>query len=151
MDLSHLLPPKPSILAALLERRRLRAGFRGIYRKYRAYTLIHEATYVDNLELCAKFGAAPGCVVECGVWRGGMMRRHGGGARRRSRLLSVRQLRGIAAARAKTWTVRAAVAWQNRYQLADLLQQLHRRGRGSCGGNETFRRDFIFARQGMVQ
>ena len=73
MDLSHLLPPKPSILAALLERRRLRAGFRGIYRKYRAYTLVHEAAYVDNLELCAKFGAAPGCVVECGVWRGGMM------------------------------------------------------------------------------
>ena len=25
-----------------------------------------------NLELCDKFAATPGCVVECGVWRGGM-------------------------------------------------------------------------------
>jgi hypothetical protein len=66
------LVPKPSIVAALLERRRLRVGFRGIYRKYRDYTQIHEAKYVDNLELCAKFGAIGGCVVECGVWRGGM-------------------------------------------------------------------------------
>ena len=72
MSLSYLLLPKPSIVAAILERRRLRAGFRGIYRKYRAYTQIHEAMYVDNLELCAKFEAMRGCVVECGVWRGGM-------------------------------------------------------------------------------
>lgn len=47
-------------------------GYRAIYRKYRAATMIHEAMYVDNLELCAKLGAVPGCVVECGVWRGGM-------------------------------------------------------------------------------
>lgn len=72
MDLSYLQIPKPSIIAAILERRRLRAGFRTIYRKYRASTLVHEAAYVDNLELCAKFRATPGCVVECGVWRGGM-------------------------------------------------------------------------------
>lgn len=71
MSLSYLLP-KPSIVAAILERRRLRAGFRSIYRKYSAYTQIHEAMYVDNLELCAKFAAMRGCVVECGVWRGGM-------------------------------------------------------------------------------
>jgi len=71
MSLSDLIPP-PSVLVAILERRCLRAGFRRIYRKYRACTLVHEAAYVDNLELCAKFGATPGCVVECGVWRGGM-------------------------------------------------------------------------------
>jgi O-methyltransferase len=34
--------------------------------------MIYEAMYVDNLELCVKFGGTPGCVVECGVWRGGM-------------------------------------------------------------------------------
>ncbi len=72
MSFSDLIPP-PSILVAIFEKRRLRLGFRGIYRKYRAYTMIHEAMYVDNLELCAKFGATPGCVVECGVWRGGMI------------------------------------------------------------------------------
>jgi len=64
--------PKPSVIAAILERRRRRAGFRGIYRKYRDYTQIHEAKFVDNLELCARFEAISGCVVECGVWRGGM-------------------------------------------------------------------------------
>jgi O-methyltransferase len=71
MNLSDLIPP-PSVFAAIYERRRLRTGFRRIYRKYLAYTLVHEAAYVDNLELCAKFGATPGCIVECGVWRGGM-------------------------------------------------------------------------------
>lgn len=35
--------------------------------------MIHEAAYVNNLELCARFSAIPGCVVECGVWRGGMI------------------------------------------------------------------------------
>ena len=35
--------------------------------------MIYEAMYVDNLELCARFAAVPGCVVECGVWRGGMV------------------------------------------------------------------------------
>lgn len=72
MSLSYLQIPKLSVIAALLERRRLRARFRGIYRKYRDYTQVHEAVYVDNLELCARFGSVRGCVVECGVWRGGM-------------------------------------------------------------------------------
>ena len=66
------LLPKPSVIAANLERRRLRSGFREIYRKFRAYTMIHEAKYVNNLELCFEFKGTPGCVVECGVWRGGM-------------------------------------------------------------------------------
>ena len=50
MYLSELLI-KPSIVAAILGRRRLRAGFREIYRKFRPYTMIHEAMFVDNLEL----------------------------------------------------------------------------------------------------
>jgi O-methyltransferase len=72
MSLPGLIP-SPSILVAIIQKRRLRLGFRGIYRKYRAYTMIYEAMYVDNLELCARFAAVPGCVVECGVWRGGMV------------------------------------------------------------------------------
>ena len=71
MSFSDLLP-KPSTIAAHFERRRLRVGFLDIYRKYRAYTMIHEARYMANLELCDKFAATSGCVVECGVWRGGM-------------------------------------------------------------------------------
>src|SRR5258708_24726074 len=72
MSLSDLIPP-PSVIVTILENRRLRKGFRGLYRKYRAFTMIHEAAYVNNLELCARFATVPGCVVECGVWRGGMI------------------------------------------------------------------------------
>jgi O-methyltransferase len=72
MSFSDLLP-RPGLIAAGLERRRLRAGFRALYRKYRTRTLVHEAMYVDNLELCARLASIPGCVVECGVWRGGMI------------------------------------------------------------------------------
>lgn len=71
MSFADLL--KPAVIAAGLERRRLRLGCRALYHKYRNQTLVHEAMYVDNLELCAKFADIPGCVVECGVWRGGMI------------------------------------------------------------------------------
>jgi O-methyltransferase len=71
MSLSDLIP-HPSLVVAILEKRRLRVSFREIYRKYHAYTMIHEARYVNNLELCFGFRNIPGCVVECGVWRGGM-------------------------------------------------------------------------------
>ncbi len=72
MSLSDLLP-KPGVIAANLERRRLRASFREIYRKFRSFTMLHEAKYVNNLELCFEFKEISGCVVECGVWRGGMI------------------------------------------------------------------------------
>ncbi len=72
MSLSDLIPP-PSVLVTILKNRRLRKGFRGLYRKYRAYTMIHEASYVNNLELCARFAVISGSVAECGVWRGGMI------------------------------------------------------------------------------
>ena len=71
MSLSDLLP-RPAVIAASLERRRLRSTFREIYRKFRAYTMLHEGKYVNNLELCFEYKRIPGCVVECGVWRGGM-------------------------------------------------------------------------------
>ena len=149
MSLSDLIPP-PSVLAAILERRRLRNGFRRIYSKYRAYTMIHEAMYVNNLELCAKFGATPGCVVECGVWRGGMSAGMAEvlGADRDYFLFD--SFEGLPPAR-EDLDGASAVAWQSNTAVADLLQQLHRRGRGSGGSNEAFRRNFILARQGMVQ
>ncbi len=34
--------------------------------------MIPESIYLGNLDLCRKF-AVPGCIVECGVWRGGMI------------------------------------------------------------------------------
>lgn len=43
-----------------------------LHRKYRAYTMIPWWAWRDNLALCLAHARAPGCLVECGVWRGGM-------------------------------------------------------------------------------
>src|ERR1700736_3521338 len=45
---------------------------RPIYRKYRTFTMIDGPTYLKNLMLAHSFRHIPGCVIECGVWRGGM-------------------------------------------------------------------------------
>ncbi len=56
-----------------LRRSLMRRPLWGIYRKYHDSTLIPGLRYVRNLELVRRFLQAPGCVVECGVWRGGMI------------------------------------------------------------------------------
>lgn len=43
-----------------------------LHRKYRAYTMVPLRLWQDNLALCARHGQGAGCLVECGVWRGGM-------------------------------------------------------------------------------
>ncbi len=43
-----------------------------IYQRYSDLTMIRVETYVDNLELARRAVPVSGCVVECGVWRGGM-------------------------------------------------------------------------------
>jgi O-methyltransferase len=42
-------------------------------RKYREFTMIPPALYADNLRQVYEVARVPGCVVECGVWRGGMI------------------------------------------------------------------------------
>lgn len=44
-----------------------------IYARYRAFTMLPRATYVRNLRLAEQVADVPGCVVECGTWRGGMI------------------------------------------------------------------------------
>ena len=44
----------------------------GIYRQIKDYTMISEAAFCRNLALAETVHGIPGCVVECGVWRGGM-------------------------------------------------------------------------------
>jgi len=34
--------------------------------------MLHPGTYVINIMLCADLAPVSGCIVECGVWRGGM-------------------------------------------------------------------------------
>jgi len=44
-----------------------------VYNKYSHFTMIPKNLYIDNLLLCRKVKDEPGDVVECGVWRGGMI------------------------------------------------------------------------------
>lgn len=44
-----------------------------IFIKYRGFTMIPEQIYIENLELSKKVTQIEGDIVECGVWRGGMI------------------------------------------------------------------------------
>lgn len=43
-----------------------------VYEHYKEFTMVPEPIFVDNLKLVWDFKHVNGCVVECGVWRGGM-------------------------------------------------------------------------------
>lgn len=46
--------------------------FGRIYHRFREFTMIPREMYINNLILAETVRGIPGCVVECGVWRGGM-------------------------------------------------------------------------------
>ncbi len=43
-----------------------------IFHRYSEYTMIPAMKFASNALLCEKKGITEGCIVECGVWRGGM-------------------------------------------------------------------------------
>ncbi len=43
-----------------------------VYKKYSAFTMISRDRFITNLALCQRRAPKQGCIVECGVWRGGM-------------------------------------------------------------------------------
>lgn len=43
-----------------------------IYERFADFTMIPRPIYLDNLRLAERVASLPGCIVECGVWRGGM-------------------------------------------------------------------------------
>jgi len=46
--------------------------YMNLYKKYKDFTMIPITQFVDNLAMVDKFKNIHGCIVECGVWRGGM-------------------------------------------------------------------------------
>jgi O-methyltransferase len=44
-----------------------------LYRKYSKFTMIPVEEYIRNLILAKRIKEIKGCIVECGVWRGGMI------------------------------------------------------------------------------
>lgn len=43
------------------------------FERCREYTMVDAQTFCDNLALAERVKNIPGCVVECGVWKGGMI------------------------------------------------------------------------------
>jgi O-methyltransferase len=46
---------------------------RTLFERYERFTMIPFEWYSDNLQICREFAQPEGCIVECGVWRGGMV------------------------------------------------------------------------------
>jgi hypothetical protein len=61
-----------SALRSLTRRHWQRADKLRIYRQFERFTMIPANVYADNLELAVRVDRLAGCIVECGVWRGGM-------------------------------------------------------------------------------
>lgn len=47
--------------------------YSNFYLKNKGYTMIDEKTYINNLKIAEKAKNITGDIVECGVWRGGMI------------------------------------------------------------------------------
>lgn len=43
-----------------------------ILRKYKGFTMVSTLDGISNLVICTERAPSSGCIVECGVWRGGM-------------------------------------------------------------------------------
>jgi hypothetical protein len=47
--------------------------YQRLYDKYKPFTMIRPTAYVNNLAVVNEYRDVPGCIIECGTWRGGMI------------------------------------------------------------------------------
>ncbi len=47
--------------------------YKTLFKKYKDFTMVHEESYISNLRAAKRSSRVEGDVVECGVWRGGMI------------------------------------------------------------------------------
>jgi O-methyltransferase len=89
----------------------------GVVRKYRGFTLVSPRVALLNLLVADRVRSVPGCVVECGVWKGGMIAAlaESLGPRRGYHLFD--SFEGLPPAQPVDGT--AALAWQRGRGLAD--------------------------------
>jgi O-methyltransferase len=59
-------------IRAAIKRRHVYARWRRVYARLKNYTMVDEETFCHNLFLAKMVQNVSGCVIECGVWRGGM-------------------------------------------------------------------------------
>jgi O-methyltransferase len=60
-------------ISGYVRTRQHRRNLLAVYEKYAAFTMIAKSEYLLNLQLAETVGGIEGAVVECGVWRGGMI------------------------------------------------------------------------------
>ena len=47
--------------------------YRSIYFNFKEYTMVPQSLFYANRNLCEKYSAISGPIVECGTWKGGMI------------------------------------------------------------------------------
>ena len=73
-DWAFRITPRPIKDAAkAILHMRSRKAFVALRNKYSDFSMIPRDIFVENLHLAKSFSWVKGCVVECGVWRGGMI------------------------------------------------------------------------------